>query len=522
MKKYIFIILLLISIFSSGQNDSKHVKKQLEYAKELIITGDNKNASNNLLEIWYIDSLNPELNYYLAYSLFYSNRNKLACLPYFQKGIEFNGNSYYYIGLIQHQKENFELATKAFNNYRSIIFEEKLISNKDVQKALSKIDVAKELIQNKTKLVVLNLGENINSPFPDYAPILYANGNKLFFTSRQAGSFPDIRDPNNEYFEDIYFSRKVNDDWEVSQNIGSPLNSKTHDAAIVISEDEKTLYLYRTNSSIIGGDVLVSEKINNKWSSPKVFESTINTKTGTESSISISPDGSVIYFSSNRKGGYGGKDIYTIKKLPNGTWGLPVNLGGMINTEEDEDAAFISSNGTSLYFASKGHKNMGGYDLFKTELLDNKKWSEPENLGSPINSVRDDIFLSTVDNHNYFFSSNRTGGFGFSDIYQTVFPKEKNKYLVLKGRVINSKDRNPLKASITLFNKSNNKLTGIYKSDAGNGKFIMVLKPDEEYKMFVEVKGFYSQTLQVDLTKKLKIEDILRTIRMIEIEKTDE
>ena len=522
MKKYLFILLIIFSVLLSAQTTNKHITKQVEYAKELIAIGDYKNAYNNLIEVQILDSLNPEINYYLAYSLFYSNRDKQLALPYFEIGKTYNGNAYYFIGVIQHQKKEFKLAKKAFNEYKSIVIEEKLISSEEIQKALDRIDVAKELIRNKTKLEVYNLGENINSAYPDYAPILFANANKLFYTSRKKGSFPDIKDPNNEYFEDIYYSEKVNDKWEASVNLGQPLNSKTHDASIAISPDEKTLYLYRTNASIVGGDVLVSTKTDNKWSEPQLFESTINTKTGTESSISISPKGDVIYFSSNRAGGYGGKDIYSIKKLPNGSWALPVNLGGMINTEEDEDAPFISSNDTSLYFASKAHKNMGGYDLFKTELLTNGKWSEPENLGYPVNSVRDDIFISTVDDLNYFFSSNRDGGYGFSDIYQTVFPKEKNKYLVLKGRVINSKNGKSLRANITLFNKSNNKLTGIYKSDLLTGKFIMVLKPDEEYKMFVEVKGYYNQTLQVDLTKKLKIEDILRTIRMIEVKNNDE
>lgn len=517
MKKYIVSILLILGFvlsFAQTKPNVKHFDKQFEFAKELLLVNDYKTAYTNFLELYQIDSANTEVNYYLGYSSFKANRDKSIALPYLIKGTSFNGNAYYYMGLIYHQQEKFNLAHEAYNNFKSLAFQDKAVKISEVNTQIYKIKTARKLMKYHENITVENLGGEINSAYPDYGPILFANGNKLYFTSRRPGSFSEFKDPNNEFFEDVYYCEKINRTWEKSVNIGSPINTKTHDAAVTISSDENTLYLYRTNNSVVGGDILSSQKSEKNWGEPMVFSSSINTKSGSESSISIHPDGNKIFFSSNRDGGYGGKDLYCIKKLPNGEWSLPTNLGGMINTEKDEDGPFISSDGITLYFSSRGHKNMGGYDLFSSKLKENEQWTEPRNMGYPINSVMDDIFISTINNEDYFFSSNRSGGYGFSDIYHSILPKTKNEYIVIKGRVLDDNTQASLRASITLFNKDNSRLEGVYKSDSEAGKFIMVVKPGEQYKMFIEAKGYYNQTLQVDLTKSLSIEDVLKTVKM--------
>ncbi len=521
MKRNIIVILLIfntVGLFAQKKPNVKQFDKQLKYAKELIYTGDYKNAYINLLDIYQVDSSNTEINYYLGYASFYANRDKNIALPYLLIGADFNANAYYFIGSIYHQKKQFEQALANYNKYKNLAPNEMIFDTHKLNREIDKIKNAKELIKNKSNYKIENLGKDVNSAYPDYAPVLFANGNKLYFTSRRKGSFPDIKDPNNEYFEDIYLSNKVNNIWQKPNNIGAPLNTKTHDASVAISNHDSIFYIYRTNPNLVGGDILKSVKIEEQWSEPITFESSINNKNSSESSISIHPNGKKIFFSSNRKGGYGGKDIYCVKILPNGQWSLPSNLGAMINTAEDEDGPYIASDGVTLYFSSKGHKNMGGYDLFKSQLLTNGQWSEPKNMGYPINSVMDDIFISTVNNEDYFFSSNRSGGYGFADIYHTILPKKKNEFLVIKGRVIDNKNQLSLRANITIINKENNQLEGVYKSDYSSGKFVMILKPNEEYKMFVEAKGYYSQTLAIDLTKNLSLEDVLKTIRLIKKE----
>lgn len=518
-----FIIALKILFFSiqiSAQTvvDDRHFgksfDKQFEFAQELLYLNDYKTAYATLLELYQIDSTNAKLNYQLGFASFYANRDKNLALPYLLKGQKFNANAYYFLGLIYHQNKKFTEAETAFIQYKYENIKDKIFSSTEVEKQIRKIKTALKFYKGKQALDVENLGKNINSAYPDYGPVLFANGNKLYFTSRRKGSFPKYKDPNLEYFEDIYYSEKVNDSWEKPVNIAQPFNTKTHDAVVAISEDENTFYLYRTNEGLVGGDILKSTKSNNIWSEPEIFSTRINTKESSESSLSIHPNGHKIYFSSNREGGYGGKDLYFVQKLPNGEWSLPSNLGGMVNTEDDEDGPFISSDGLFLYFSSTGHENMGGFDLFRCRMQDNGLWSAPENMGYPINSVRDDIFISTVNNIDYFFSSNRAGGYGFTDLYHSILPKEKNEFVLIKGRIIENQSQSSLKASVTLFNNKNNKLEGVYKSDRNTGKFVMIVKPGEQYKLFVEAKGYYNYTQQIDLRKSLGIDDVFKTLRM--------
>ncbi|MBN2668051.1 MAG: PD40 domain-containing protein [Bacteroidales bacterium] len=507
-------IFLIISSLSYAQIGGSHYDKQMDYAKSLIDIGDYKNAYNNLIELYQIDSTDTELNFWLGYTSFYANRDKNIALPYLEKGKQFNGNANYLLGIIYHQKEDFENTQRSFNAYKNLVFEEKMFTGQQVENEIQKIKVAKELIKNKTDYKVENIGALVNSAYPDYAPIIYANGFKLMFTSRRSGTEADKKDPNNEYFEDIYLSEKVNNEWQKPVNIGSPINSATHDAAVTLSQNDSVLYFYRTSPNLVGGDIFTSRWINDKWSDPQLFNLNINSKTSSESSLCMNPDGDIIYFSSNREGGYGGKDLYCLRKLPNGAWSLPVNLGGMVNSPEDEDGPYVSLDGQTLFFSSKGHQNMGGYDLYSTQLDEYGNWTEPKNLGYPINSVADDIFISTLDQVHFFFSSNRSGGFGFADIYQTIIPKEKNDFLIVKGRVIDHSTQGSIPASITVLNKRNNKLEGLYKTDPASGKFIMILKPGEQYKMFVEAQGYYDENSIIDLTKSISLEDVLKTIRL--------
>ncbi|MFN3875183.1 MAG: hypothetical protein ACK4L7_04645, partial [Flavobacteriales bacterium] len=222
---------------------------------------------------------------------------------------------------------------------------------------------------------------------------------------------------------------------------------------------------------------LLTERINSKHHEP---------------SASIAPGGDEIYFTSDRPGGYGGRDLYRIRRLPNGEWSLPLNLGSRINTPYDEDAPFIHSDGITLFFSSKGHGTMGGYDIFKATLTDPDMngWSEPENMGYPLNTVNDDIyFCLSEDGFTGYFSSERPGGMGMQDIYQVVFPGSQLNYLVARGVVADASEE-PVKARIVLADESGEEVLGVYNTNEGTGRFIMVLEPGRRYRMSVEAPGY--------------------------------
>ena len=204
---------------------------------------------------------------------------------------------------------------------------------------------------------------------------------EIIFTSRRRdGNLNENVFSDNKPFEDIFISTKANGKWARATNIGRTINIPNHNSNLAISPDGKTLFTYRDDN---GGDIFVSElKADNTWSSPKPLPGIINSP-DMESSVSITPDGSTLYFASERPGGYGGLDIYMCTKDNRGNWSKLRNLGPTINTEAHEDGPFIDYSGKKLYFSSRSHKGMGGYDIFESNLINAAKheWSEPINMG---------------------------------------------------------------------------------------------------------------------------------------------
>jgi hypothetical protein len=179
------------------------------------------------------------------------------------------------------------------------------------------------------------------------------------------------------------------------------------------------MYIFRTSPDLVSGLILVSKLEDGNWTEPKPIDFPIFENNSVVTSLTISQDMNTIYFASNREGGYGGKDIYRITRMPDSTWSKPMNLGPTINTPYDEESPFIHPDGVTLYFPSQGHKNMGWFDIFYSIKDENGNWSAPENLGLPINSVLDDLyFIATFDGKTFYLSSNRDEGNGSMDIYK--------------------------------------------------------------------------------------------------------
>ncbi|MBI4649575.1 MAG: PD40 domain-containing protein [Bacteroidia bacterium] len=276
--------------------------------------------------------------------------------------------------------------------------------------------------------------------------------------------------------------------------------------------------MYRTNKDLTGGDIYITKFIDGKWTNPEIMQSEINSPGNLQPSVCLSPDETVLYFSSNRPGGYGGLDLYLVRKLPNGSWGPPTNLGLTINTSYDEDSPFIHPDGKILYFSSRGHENMGEFDIFKSELLDEDQlwWSAPENLGYPINTVGDDIyFVVSADAKHGYFSSNRPEGFSNADIYFVTMELALENRVLLKGTVsTNEPVFKTLKATIIIIDNEKNELQGIYRTNIKTGKYLLVLIPGKKYKMTVEAEGYHSNISEIDLTKRAVLSDLNKHINL--------
>ncbi|MCH8331882.1 MAG: OmpA family protein, partial [Bacteroidetes bacterium] len=217
-----------------------------------------------------------------------------------------------------------------------------------------------------------------------------------------------------------------------------------------------------------------------------------------EGHVSLSGDENELYFSSDRVEGFGGKDIYKVTRLPDGSWSDPVNLGPNVNTPYDEDAPFIHPDGVTMYYSSKGHSSMGGYDIFRT-IWNGENFDEPKNMGYPINTADDDLyFVISGDGKTAYFSSFRAGGYGHQDIYKIDLPEEYYKkpvYTLMTGKVMVC--GKPYGADILVYNNETGKLQGLYKANSATGKYLISIPAGRNYNVTIRSKEhiFHSENI---------------------------
>lgn len=495
---YIFIYLSWLNLNSQTKVNSKLYAKDLQNANLYFDTEDYLNAINSYRKVLAIEPNHEIANLNSAISRIRLNQPTDSCYSNLVrlKNSKVPEVQFYY-GKIFHLSSNFDEAIACYNRYKSIPKKQRSIDDSEVDYYISCSNNAKEFVSNPHRSVIKNVGDKVNSSYPDYVPLITQDENLLYFTSRRPGSTGNLKDGYGNYYEDIYVSQKGSDGkWGEPKNLGTPLNTNTHDACVALSFDGNEMLIFRTAADMTTGDLYMTHTDYEGWSEPKKLGAEINTPF-IETSACFSNDTSIIYFSSNKPGGFGGKDLYRIKKLPNGRWSAPMNLGPTINTDKDEDAPYLHPDGTTLYFSSKGHNTMGEYDVFKTiHNTETAQFSTPENLGFPINTVHNDIFfVLNANGTRGYYSSIKEETFGGSDIYMIDTRFGDNDLKVKKGKVMWG--NNPIKAKITLIDIESKQISGIFNASPKTGKFIMVMNPLKAYKAIVEEEGF--QTMIVDI-----------------------
>lgn len=353
----------------------------------------------------------------------------------------------------------------------------------------------KYLIQNKVIADITNIGSPVNTSELEAVPVITADESMMIFTyagSKSMGGKQNETlkpDANGKYLTDIYKSSKNADgSWTTPDPINA-VNTNGNDAAIAISPEGQRLFVFISDAKN-PGDIYVSKLIDNEFSKPEPLNANINTPDAWEGSCSISADGRFLYFSSERAGGLGGRDLY-VSEMVNGDWGPAVNLGPKINTLYDDDAPFIHPDGLTLFFSSKGHLSIGGYDILFSIKKDND-WTEPKSMGIPLNTTGDDSFyVINSKGDKGFFSSYRanSGGKGEKDIYMVTpgILGDKPVVALLKG-VVYGNDK-PVEAKIEVV-KAGKENVGPYTSNKTTGKYLMALSPGSVYKIKIISEGF--------------------------------
>jgi outer membrane protein OmpA-like peptidoglycan-associated protein len=337
---------------------------------------------------------------------------KSESLRYLQASFTINPavdeNIYYYLGLSYQSNKQFAKALEFLNEHKK----RHPNAKDDADKRISQVLFADSVMRRPSSAVVENVGKALNSSFHEYSPLVSPDGNTMIFTSNR----PAEGVPSAALYDDIYISKRVNNQWTKPQKISPNINIKFNDAAASLSRDGKTLIIWYEYG---GGDIYISQLKGNEWSKPIPLNQNINSPASWETSAFVTADGKHLYFASNRGGGEGSLDIYVSEMEMTGDWGKAKNLGPVINTPGREDEPALDADGRTLFFSSNGHRGMGGMDIFRSELKDGK-WQKPVNLGYPINSVEDDNFFElTGDRRRAFFSSMREDG--NSDIYTLTF-----------------------------------------------------------------------------------------------------
>ncbi len=522
------IILLLISGSLFGQTNIDFNKKDfsnnlsgLEDALNNISIGDSyyligKGAYIKALPYYIkansINSKNSELNFKIAMCYLFSD-NENEAIKYFRisKNLEDNKKTTtnYYIALSYQRNYQFQKAIDTYNVFKiEIPFFKKRKWNKKVDKRIQECKTAILLTQKPINSKVKNLGNLVNSKNSEHTPFIDKE-KILFFTSRKrnGNTAPNrIDSVDFQNYEDVFFT-KINEKGLKITNMGKAYNLPEHDALVSISNNGKYAIFYRSTN---GGDLFLSTKNkDNKWSEAKVLPEQINSKYH-ESSAIISDDGNEIYFSSNKNNS--NYNIYYSLKNEKGIWSKANMISKTINSEYDEIGLFMHPDGRTLYFSSNGHNNMGGFDIFKSTKNDGKNsWTEPKNLGFPINSADDDMFFMVSQyGQNAYFSSNRKGGEGSLDIYEAIVNDDLYKHTVLKV-IIKNNEGKTVDAKVTILaNDSiniNSDITkkGIYKTSIAAGK---------DYVLTVNAKNYIFHYERFDILVSDTAKEIVRIIKL--------
>jgi outer membrane protein OmpA-like peptidoglycan-associated protein/tetratricopeptide (TPR) repeat protein len=494
---------------------SKEVKKVIAEANENFF----HEKYSEVLDLYssieqQVDTI-PEVNFQrgICYYVFEDNVKAVLLLEKaLNTGIK-HKQLFYVLGHIYHNSYRFPEAVKCFEKYQDFLKPEETSLNDEAILLIDRSKMAKEMVENPVDSIrIKNLGSAVNSKYDDFSPVISMDELVMIFTSRRENTTGGEKDETGEYYEDVYMSYKLDTSWSKATNIRN-INTESHDACLAISANAEELILYRATPQN-HGDLYVSYLKGEKWSEPESLGNKINTSFW-ETSATISGDGSVIFFSSNRKGGYGGRDIYIALRQKNGVFGTPYLLGPDINTPDDEDCPFLHADGKTLYFSSNGPKSMGGFDIFYCTINTSTGdvISDVVNIGYPINTTSDDVFFVwSADNKRAYFSSEREGGHGKKDIYLLERNHAKAQVLVMKGKVFDKRSSKPMLAEIIVTDLSGKKEIGRFHSNSVSGKYTIALNEGDSYKLFYSSVGYDTIILNLNLDSENEYRESIKDI----------
>lgn len=510
-------VALLISVFigygvfASGGDDHAFVHK-----------GDKAFRKARLAEAlsYYLQALSADpkdcyANFQAGAIYYLTDSARIKSLPYFENTLKYAKpqeddtivDAYYYLGNCYILKQDYPAAINAFQKYLAHLVDDNFDAEmmKEVRYNIELCKHAPELTQRSSDSAsyaingklqptyVKNLGSMVNTPYPEYAEVVADKDSTIIFTSRRPASQSGrVEYPTGSYYEDMFLAKKdAKGQWQPPTLFSTQLQikpSRLNLASVCISADNKTLFIFHK------GLIFESHKSSSGWSKPERVGEKIKSIKKFMPSVFLSFDGKQLFMVSDKKGGYGGKDIYSSTKDDKGIWSDPQNLGPDINSSFDEDAPFLMPDNKTLFFSSKGHNGLGGYDIFKS-VYENGKWTKPINVGAPINSSADDVFFTydTAAKKGYFSSSRINTGYGDIDLYSFSFTCDNIENTIVKGK-LSDEDKIPSSFEITATDVKA-QTTTMASTDVSAGQYSLQLKPDTKYSLSIKAASYLPVTI---------------------------
>jgi outer membrane protein OmpA-like peptidoglycan-associated protein/tetratricopeptide (TPR) repeat protein len=499
------------SLFSQSTHDcpdykGKKADKIYDNALKSYLQRDFSEAIRSLNQVIGIE---PEyVDAYFVLGLIYiedSRMNLKTARKHFSRVIElcpgYDVYAYYHLARIAYGASEYADAHRYVTRFLEDV--DLIRSDEDYEEAVQLLEYSAffdEMLSNPVPFDPKPV-QGISTPMDEYLPIISPDNDMALFTRKI--KIPPRRDdltPQVRYRERFIFSRRNGPHFEEGDLMPFPFNQHDNEGGATLTIDNKTLYYtlckYLDNRTYYNCDICYSEFRNGTWTEIQGISDRVNQPDSWESQPTITSDGQTLYFVSDRDGGYGGYDIYKTEKDEHGHWGYPVNMGPKINTSGNEKSPFIHTDSQTLYFSSDGHMGLGGYDIFFTKHNEDGSWSDPENIGYPINSYEDDVgFFVSTDGHYGYFASNKFDGIGgwdlyYFDLYEEARPE---KVLFVKGKIEEEDDSGLKETRVELKNTETKEVTSI-PVDTITGEYVAAVVFREDHILTVKRKGYVQES----------------------------
>jgi outer membrane protein OmpA-like peptidoglycan-associated protein/tetratricopeptide (TPR) repeat protein len=484
---------------------------------------------------------NADLNRRIAKCYLFVQREK--ALFYVQKAmsisLEVHPEMYLIQALASQSMMQFDQAVESYKQYKSRLSPQGYAKYAGlIEKHMAECAAAKKAIVEPQNVFVDNLGQKVNAGGSDFNPLFLQKEDQMIYTQ-------EIFTPGTgKLAYNVLSAPKNKGVFADPQKTTFPEGY----AVLYIAEDEDHALLYNPGKG--KGDIFeVYRNADNTWRKPVSAGKNINHRKWDERTAYLSPEGNVMFFSSNRPGGYGGYDIYYATRDFRGKWSKPVNIGATINSEYDDHILYVSMSGTTLYFASQGHESIGGFDIFQASL-ENDAWGAVRNLGYPVNTPSDELsFYPAKHTAEFYISSNRIGSYGSFDVYR-VISVNPNKQVVsnyednllayhsqrisefviesavqVKGTemvtlngVVTNEQKNPVKAVISIFNTRTGIEVAQFESNAATGQFTLPVPVGSNYAMLVMAPGYMFQSQNINVPYGTRSRDLYRYVELLKME----